>query len=91
MRHIAFALDPDEYWVEIIGQNPADKTESITETDVGTYRMNHTMIRVKDKDKSLKFYQEIMGMSLKRTAENASANFNLWVIPVCPAPIDILT
>ena len=36
---IAFALDPDGYWVEIIGQNPADKTESVKETDTGAYRM----------------------------------------------------
>ena len=26
MRSIAFALDPDEYWVEIIAQNPVDQT-----------------------------------------------------------------
>jgi lactoylglutathione lyase len=39
MRHIAFALDPDGYWVEIIGQNPLDKTEGIKETDTQTYRM----------------------------------------------------
>lgn len=39
MRHIAFALDPDGYWVEIISQNPIEKTESITTTDLATYRM----------------------------------------------------
>lgn len=39
MRSIAFALDPDGYWVEIIGQNPVDKTEDIKTTDLGTYRM----------------------------------------------------
>ena len=39
MKSIAFALDPDGYWVEIIGQNPADKTESVTTTDVTKYRM----------------------------------------------------
>lgn len=38
------------------------------------------MIRVKDKDVSLKFYQEIMGMKLYRTSENASANFNLYFL-----------
>ena len=42
MRHIAFALDPDNYWVEIVGQNPADKTESVTTTDTQAYRFNHT-------------------------------------------------
>jgi lactoylglutathione lyase len=39
MRSIAFALDPDGYWVEIIGQNSVDKTEGITTTDTETYRM----------------------------------------------------
>lgn len=39
MRNIAFALDPDGYWVEIVGQNDFEKTEGVKETDVGTYRM----------------------------------------------------
>jgi len=80
MRHIAFALDPDGYWVEIIGQNPLEQTENIKTTDLETYRMNHTMIRVKDHEKSLKFYQEVLGMSLLRTAENPSAGFNLYFL-----------
>jgi len=80
MRHIAFALDPDGYWVEIISQNPVDQTENIKETDVNTYKMNHTMIRVKDAKKSLKFYQEVMGMSLVRIAENEANKFNLYFL-----------
>ncbi|KAK0121492.1 Lactoylglutathione lyase [Cadophora gregata] len=80
MRHIAFALDPDGYWVEIIGQNPVDKTEGIKTTDVATYRMNHTMIRVKDHEKSLKFYQDVFGMTLLRTSENKDAKFNLYFL-----------
>ncbi|KAK5105713.1 hypothetical protein LTR62_002348 [Meristemomyces frigidus] len=84
MRHIAFALDPDEYWVEIIAQNPVDKTENVHETDTQTYRMNHTMIRVKDKDASIAFYQDILGMQLKRTSENESAGFNLYFLGYGP-------
>ncbi|KAH8684519.1 lactoylglutathione lyase-like protein [Tricladium varicosporioides] len=80
MRHIAFALDPDGYWVEVIGQNPLDATEDIKTTDLQTYRMNHTMIRVKDQEKSLKFYKEVMGMTLLRTSENKGANFNLYFL-----------
>ena len=38
------------------------------------------MIRVKDIEKSLKFYQEVLGMSLIRTAENESAGFNLYFL-----------
>ena len=39
MRHIAFALDPDGYWVEIISQKPIEETENVKDTDVGTYHM----------------------------------------------------
>ena len=53
-------LDPDNYWVEIIASNPADQTENVKETDPGVYCMNHTMIRVKDQDVSIKFYTETM-------------------------------
>jgi lactoylglutathione lyase len=39
MRHIAFALDPDGYWVEVIGQKPLEETESVKETDITTYKL----------------------------------------------------
>ena len=97
MNHIAFALDPDGYWVEIIGQKPIEETKEIKETSVETYRMvslavvcsrfvrltyhqNHTMIRVKDIEKSLKFYQEVLGMKLIRTHEAEAAGFNLYFL-----------
>lgn len=38
------------------------------------------MIRVKDAEKSLKFYQETLGMSLLRTVEQESAGFNLYFL-----------
>jgi lactoylglutathione lyase len=38
------------------------------------------MIRVKDHQKSLKFYQEVLGMSLFRTSENPGAGFNLYFL-----------
>lgn len=44
MNHIAFALDPDGYWVEIIGQKPVEETANAKETDVATYRMVRLLI-----------------------------------------------
>jgi lactoylglutathione lyase len=38
------------------------------------------MIRVKDKDVSLKFYQETMGMTFIRDVENKDAGFNLYFL-----------
>ncbi|RYO91866.1 hypothetical protein DL766_006121 [Monosporascus sp. MC13-8B] len=88
MKNIAFALDPDGYWVEIVSlragskgaEDPEDPEEQGAETDPKTYRMNHTMLRVKDAEKSLKFYQEVMGMSLFRTIEQPAAGFNLYFL-----------
>jgi lactoylglutathione lyase len=80
MKHIAFALDPDGYWVEIIGQNAPSETESITTTDTSSYRFNHSMIRVKDAEKSLEFYQGAMGMQLLRKHEAKEAGFNLYFL-----------
>jgi lactoylglutathione lyase len=42
------------------------------------------MIRVKDKDASLNFYQDVMGMKLKRTSENTNAGFNLYFLGYGP-------
>jgi len=78
MRSIAFALDPDGYWVEIIGQKPVDQTEGIKETDTQGYRMNHSMIRVKDPKVSLKFYTEILGMDL--ITEKNNGDFTLYFL-----------
>jgi lactoylglutathione lyase len=80
MRSIAFALDPDNYWVEIIGQKNVDETKDITTTETSGYRMNHSMIRVKDAEKSLAFYQDVLGMTLMRTSEQKEAKFNLYFL-----------
>jgi lactoylglutathione lyase len=82
MRHIAFVLDPDGYWVEVIGQKPLEETESVKETDTGSYRLNHTMIRIKDPEISLNFYKDVMGMKLLRTSESSS--FNLYFLGYGP-------
>lgn len=39
MRSIAFVLDPNGYWIEVIGQQPIEKTEGVKTTDTQTYRM----------------------------------------------------
>ncbi|EYE95116.1 lactoylglutathione lyase GLO1 [Aspergillus ruber CBS 135680] len=78
MRNIAFVKDPDGYWVEIIRRR--DEDFATATTDPSTYRLNHTMLRVKSAEKSLKFYQEVMGMTLVRTSENKDAGFNLYFL-----------
>lgn len=38
-KYIAYVLDPDGYWIELIGQKPIEETEGIKETNVETYRL----------------------------------------------------
>lgn len=38
------------------------------------------MIRIKDPEKSLKFYQEVLGMSVVRKHENPDNKFNLYFL-----------
>ena len=54
MRSIAFVLDPDSYWVEIVAQNPIEQTEGIKETDTAGYRMviSHLSHSAKKKEKA---------------------------------------
>ncbi len=46
-------------------------------TDTSKYRLLHTMIRVKDLDKSIDFYTRLLGMSLLRRKDFPSGEFTL--------------
>ncbi|AAS52206.1 ADR286Cp [Eremothecium gossypii ATCC 10895] len=74
-KNIAFALDPDGYWIELIQYNLSDAEP----VDLGP-KFNHTMLRVKDATKSLEFYQNVLGMSLLEVSEHANAKFTLYFL-----------
>lgn len=80
MRNIAFALDPDGYWIELINLDPGVTKEDEKGTDVGRYRFNHTMLRVKNIEKSLSFYRSVLGMSQLRKHENPGGKFDLYFL-----------
>lgn len=50
------------------------------ETDPKTYIFNHTMLRVKDPEASLKFYRDILGMSLIHKWDFDNAKFSLYFL-----------
>lgn len=76
----AFVQDHDKNWVKLIPQNPVCDTESVTTTDVQGYKMNHTMLRIKDKDASLRFYQDVFCMKLKHTFRNPEAGYDCYFL-----------
>ncbi|ODV84198.1 hypothetical protein CANARDRAFT_29351 [[Candida] arabinofermentans NRRL YB-2248] len=76
-HNIAFVLDPDGYWVELI-ENAINKKDGVV--DYSSNRMNHSMIRVKDPKKSLEFYKGVLGMKLYSIREFPEAQFNLYFL-----------
>jgi len=73
MKGLAFAYDPDSYWVEIV-KNP----EPLADKGYNKFTLAQTMLRVKDPKASLKFYMDHMGMSLVR--EKHFDDFSLYFL-----------
>ena len=70
MKGLAFALDPDGYWIEIIkrGEN----------SQIKGYSLAQTMIRVKDPVKSIAFYRDVCEMTLLAEKHFEEAKFSLY-------------
>jgi lactoylglutathione lyase len=71
MKGLAFAYDPDNYWVEIVkrGETPG--------LIPNKFNLSQTMLRVKDPKKSIAFYKK-MGMSVMR--ESHFSDFSLYFL-----------
>mmetsp|Transcript_21370 Transcript_21370/g.24291 ORF Transcript_21370/g.24291 Transcript_21370/m.24291 type:complete len:489 (-) Transcript_21370:82-1548(-) len=90
MRNLAFAYDPDGYWIEII-QRPSPPTTTSTTTTAtartstspkntkefqNTFTFSQTMLRIKDPKKSISFYESLgMKVLLSRHFDDFSLYF----------------
>ena len=88
MSEIAFVLDPDGYWVEIIGQ---PRLKGVKATDVSNYCFNHSMIRVKDPKVSHEFYTSVLGMTQIRAKDFEKGKFSLYFYgyPAGQKPVEL--
>ena len=72
MKGLAFALDPDGYWVEIVARNGTDFKEPANFSQV--------MMRVKDATKALKLYTDGLDMTLVAAKHFAEHKFSLYFL-----------
>lgn len=79
MKGLAFAYDPDGYWVEIVKRHVPN--------DIGnTFNLSQTMLRIKDPSKSIPFY-EALGM--KVMSSKKFSDFSLYFLASgCDSDID---
>lgn len=82
MKGLAFAYDPDQYWIEII-RRPADMS------DRSGFWLNQTMLRVKDPAKSIAFYSGLLGMSVLCERHFEGAKFSLYFLATLPAGVEL--
>jgi len=72
------ALDPDGYWVKIVGQNQSESASVSTNLEV--YRLNHMILCVKGVERSMQFYRWALGMNLIRAVEQPEVIFGLYFL-----------
>ncbi|MCJ1360453.1 MAG: Lactoylglutathione lyase [Icmadophila ericetorum] len=77
-KALVFMTDPDGYKIGI--SEPGKGNAQQDATDPASYRMSHTMLRIKDPHRSLNFYHEVLGMSLLRTVEHDQAGLTLYYL-----------
>ncbi|CAE7532010.1 GLO1 [Symbiodinium sp. CCMP2592] len=72
MKGLAFALDPDGYWIEIVRREKLGWKEY--------YNLSQTMLRVKDGPASVEFYTKHLGMTLLRKVDFPQYKFSLYFL-----------
>ncbi|GMH58876.1 hypothetical protein TrST_g5258 [Triparma strigata] len=72
MKGLAFAYDPDKYWVEIVKRSPGHSLKL-------PKNLSQTMLRIKDPEKSIPFY-ESLGLTVLLSKHFPQWNFSLYFL-----------
>ena len=81
MKGLAFVLDPDGYWIEVISRKPHSPINK-------KFTFAQTMLRIKDPVKTLNFYVNILGMKLLRQLDFDGAGFSLYFLAYVPPELE---
>eukprot|EP00162_Nutomonas_longa_P013377 comp21544_c0_seq1/m.47168 comp21544_c0_seq1/g.47168 ORF comp21544_c0_seq1/g.47168 comp21544_c0_seq1/m.47168 type:complete len:338 (-) comp21544_c0_seq1:1247-2260(-) len=78
MKGLAFALDPDGYWIEILRRGETTRGKTPTRRA----NLSQTMVRIKDPAKSLPFYKDVFGMDVICERHFPEFKFSLYFLQV---------
>lgn len=84
MKDIAFALDEDGYWVEILPRTSSALPPPAARELAGKPSFQQSMLRVRDPAASVAFYQRHFGMSLVCARHFPDARFSLYFLGTLP-------
>lgn len=82
MKGIAFALDPDGYWVELVKRTPGS-------AGAGRPSLQQVMMRIKDPAPTLAFYRDTLGMTVVREKHFPEWEFSLYFLASLPAGTEL--
>ena len=78
MKGLAFAYDPDGYWVEIVRRGEGSGIAN-------AFNLSQTMLRIKDPTKTIPFYEKC-GLTLVRSSPHEGGKFtNFFMANLSPA------
>lgn len=83
MKTIAFAYDPDKYWIEIVPRTKVPEGTSAEDAKKfypGKENFSQTMFRVKDPKKALDFYCGLLGLHLVRVMHSEGGKFSNYFL-----------
>jgi lactoylglutathione lyase len=99
MKDIAFCLDPDGYWIELLSRTadsaglPAQPDVNVWPTVSGKPSLQQVMVRIRDPALSLPFYEKHFGMTLVCRRDFPEAKFSVYFLgtlpPGCAPPTDV--
>jgi len=86
MKGLAFAKDPDGYWIEIVKRGESSEVSNTTK-----YSLAQTMLRIKDPSKSITFYRDVLKMTLLKEIHFGpdKGNFSLYFLASIPPGQDV--
>ncbi|KAH8838887.1 hypothetical protein MCOR27_001409 [Pyricularia oryzae] len=76
----AHVLDPDGFWIKLVAHRSLGRIDDTATADYKGSKVHHTMIGVRDKNVSRKFYEQVFGMTWKYEQHSTQAGRDRFLL-----------